>query len=107
MIPIRLKKDNVLHLGRDRAGIGWPVCFKCFQPVHAYNIEAERKKPDGTWEMDVAAHCCHRHPSLCVCNHPRAPKEVKIITVPVGEDRNQYLRRTLGMLAFYTPEGVT
>lgn len=87
MIPVRMKRDDVVVDRRNRSGTGFPTCCRCWQPVHGVGIEDERKKPDGTREIDVYAEC-------------HGKKEVKVCTVPLGVTKNAFVK-AIPLMVFF------
>lgn len=87
MRPIRLRKDDVVVDKRNRSGTGFPTCCRCWQPVHGYGIEEERRLKDGTKQLDVYAEC-------------HGKREVKILTVPLGMSKETFMKG-LALLVFF------
>lgn len=92
MKPIGLKKNDVVIDTRNRSGTGFPTCAVCWQPVHGYGIVEERRKPDGSKELDVYAEC-------------HGKREVKVLAFPVGHTM-QAAMRGLALLVFFAPASV-
>jgi len=92
MIPVRLRKDDVVVDTRNRSGTGFPTCCRCWQPVHGYGIEDERRQSNGTREIDVYASC-------------HGQREVKTLTVAAGQTKDQFLKG-LALLVFFAPSSV-
>lgn len=92
MRPVRLKRDDVVVDSRNRSGTGFPTCAICWQPVHGYGIEDERKRGDGAREIDVYAEC-------------HGKREVKVLSVGVGQSQKSFLE-SLALLVFFAPASV-
>jgi len=59
VIPVRLKRDNVLHI-KQTAATGWPICWLCKQIVEGIGVVPENEKASL---YAVTAECRHGHPS--------------------------------------------
>lgn len=54
MTLINFQKDNIIRLPFTPSSTGWPVCYKCWQPVEAYELADEGLN----WEA-LRAQCSH------------------------------------------------
>lgn len=88
MIPIRLKRDNVLHL-KQTAATGWPVCWKCKHIVEGIGVEPENEKA-GLYV--VTAECRHGTSTFF--------KDKKVITLHRSWSERKRQQR-LAMLVFF------
>lgn len=84
---IRSQKNDVAIDKRNRSGTGFPTCCRCWQPVHGYGIEEERRLSDGSKEIDVYAEC-------------HGKREVKILSVPRGQSKESFTKG-LALLVFF------